>query len=190
MKINIKMKNTEITLKTCFKCGLEKKITSFYTHKQMKDGHLNKCSDCTKKDSKSNHYNNSNNPLWVENERERAKEKYNRLNYKDKYKLLNKNKPWKSKAVYKNLRRNLSVKYNIPYEYELHHWSYVDSFLEDVVVMTKSDHRRWHSLIYLDIHTRVFKVKSSGQPLSTKMKHLELILENELSFYYLEDFIK
>ena len=80
------MKNREIILKTCFKCGLDKKIDSFYVHKQMKDGHLNKCSDCTKKDSKSNHYKNSKNPLWVEKERERAKEKYIRLDYNNKSK--------------------------------------------------------------------------------------------------------
>lgn len=184
------MENREIILKTCFKCGLQKEINCFYTHKQMKDGHLNKCSDCTKKDSKSNHYRNSSNPLWVEKERERAKEKYIRLNYNNKSKIKNRNKPWKYNSSYKNLRRSLSAKYNIPYEYELHHWSYTDAFLEDVVVMTKSDHRRWHSFIELDIHTRIFKVKGSGQPLSTKKKHLALILENGFSFYYLEDFIK
>jgi len=36
--------------KKCFKCGVVKDIGSFYKHKQMKDGHLNKCIDCAKTD--------------------------------------------------------------------------------------------------------------------------------------------
>ena len=41
-------------MKKCFKCGLEKELTQFYKHKEMSDGHLNKCKECTKKDTKDN----------------------------------------------------------------------------------------------------------------------------------------
>jgi hypothetical protein len=36
--------------KMCFKCKCEKPLISFHKHKQMKDGHLNKCSECVVKD--------------------------------------------------------------------------------------------------------------------------------------------
>ena len=36
--------------KKCFKCGEIKELDMFYTHREMADGHINKCIECTKKD--------------------------------------------------------------------------------------------------------------------------------------------
>ncbi len=39
-----------MTLKVCFKCGLQKSIEDFYVHPRMADGRLGKCKECTKID--------------------------------------------------------------------------------------------------------------------------------------------
>lgn len=56
--------------KICFKCEIDKPLSEFYKHKEMQDGHLNKCKNCTKLDTKANTLKNYD--YYAEYDRQRA----------------------------------------------------------------------------------------------------------------------
>jgi hypothetical protein len=68
--------------KQCFKCETVKPLSEFYKHKAMADGHLNKCKECNKKDTKENYSKNSN--YYKEYDRNRDKFP-SRIELKKKY---------------------------------------------------------------------------------------------------------
>jgi len=61
--------------KTCFKCGIEKNLEDFYKHKEMSDGHINKCKECTKIDTKTNYKKNINHYKQYDLERNKTEKR-------------------------------------------------------------------------------------------------------------------
>jgi hypothetical protein len=65
-------------MKTCFKCEELKPLREFYAHAKMRDGTLNKCKACTKRDSSDHYKNMTKDPHWVAKERMRQRKKERR----------------------------------------------------------------------------------------------------------------
>jgi uncharacterized protein YaaN involved in tellurite resistance len=75
----------ENVIKKCFKCSQLLPLCEFYKHKLMIDGHLNKCKTCTKNDVSKREKELRQDSEWLEKERERNRERYYRLDYKNKW---------------------------------------------------------------------------------------------------------
>lgn len=167
--------------KICIICNINKPFDDYYKHPQMSFGVDSKCKQCVKDRAKTRHHTLSeNDPDFVNKERERHKEKYHRLGYKEQQKEWDKNKPWKDSTVYKGLRKKYYR--DLPREFELHHWNYNDEYLLDVFILNIKDHKNLHNSLFLNLEKRIFYLED-GTELDTKEKHLYYIKQLGLETY-------
>lgn len=97
--------------KRCFKCDITKPFSDFYKHKNMADGHLNKCKCCTKADVAK--YQKENHEKVCAYDRERFKSperKAKVLVYQQRMRQRNKHKYVARAAVASAVRRGDLVK--------------------------------------------------------------------------------
>lgn len=161
-------------MKNCIVCNEFKKIDDYYAHPKTADGHLGKCKECCKIQAKEREHRLRKNPEWAKKERERIKERYHRLGYKERQKEWNEKRPWANKTIYKYLNKKLKI----PKGFECHHWSYANDKLTDVIILTSKDHSEIHTHLEIDSDKRIFKSKDTGEYLDTKKKHIEFILKH------------
>jgi len=152
--------------KVCFKCGKEKQLDEFYVHKQMADGHLNKCKECAKNDVRENYISLTENEEFYEKERARGRDKYHRLGYKDKYKTPK----FRNLSYFKNMNKMLKSKGLIKEGEEAHHWNY--NLPYSVIILDRKDHKRLHQHIVLNEDTLIYHTKNKDLPLSTLQHHV------------------
>ena len=130
----------------------------------MKDGRLNKCKDCAKNDVRLKYEENIGDNEYVNKERARCREKYKRLNYKDKC-VVNK---YGTNCVSRFFKSRGYVFENK----ELHHWNY--DKVHDVFVLSRRLHSRIHKKLELDEELMIFTI--NGVLLDTKEKHYNFII--------------
>ena len=148
--------------KVCFKCKIEKSLSEFYAHKQMADGHVNKCKECNKKDVHLNYELKADNPIALEKERLRGRTKYAKYKYKNKIQHPEN----RSTATFlKKQGIDLTEK-------EIHHWNY--NLKNDVFILNPRAHALVHKYIIFDKDSNMFKDKN-GNLINTKEFHFSII---------------
>lgn len=131
-------------MKECFKCLKSKALTEFYRHKNMKDGYLNKCKDCTKLDSASHRAKN------LEKVRAYDRKRGNRQpnGYQKKYRERYPNKYNAHRKVYNHLRSGNLFKEPCEVcgsEKKIH--AHHDDYLKPLNVrwLCSAHHSQWHA---------------------------------------------
>ena len=149
-------------MKKCFKCGEIKPLTEFYSHERAKDGHLNKCKSCTRKDVKERQNRLKQDESWREEEKKRQRDKYYRLNYKEKHKPSAEKKKETMERYKKKYPEKIRARSAASYMKRrdgchLHHWSYNKKHLKDVMEFTEADHNIIHRYMSYDQERMMYR---------------------------------
>ena len=132
------------------------------------------CSSDLKSDSKKRHNELIKDSAWMEKEKERSRQKYHRLNYKEKYKPSAE----KKKAImqryyerYPEKTKSRSVKVNSVAGFHRHHWSYKPEHVNDILLLSIADHNYLHRHIVYDQERMMYRRSDNNVLLDTKEAH-------------------
>ena len=138
----------------------------------MGDGLLGKCKACTKLDVRNREVKLLKNPEWVEKEQNRHREKYHRLEYREKHKPTPERKKKQIMAYTNKYPEKAAVRGKAKHikGFEAHHWSYNKEHQTDVIYVRPEEHYVLHRfLTYLP--DRMIYQTRKGEMLDTREKH-------------------
>ena len=141
--------------KKCFKCGQIKPLSAFYKHKKSKDGHLNKCINCTKQDVAINRLRHTDDESWIESERMRGRKKYRK--YRNVWNFQSSSRD--ICPLMANISRELKKLGYDTKGKEAHHWNYNYPF--SVFILSKSAHRRLHQHLIVNRQDKYIYTKDN-----------------------------
>lgn len=158
-------------MKKCKDCHIEKNEKDFYRSQ-------GECKDCTKKRVRLRELALSKKPGWYKEERKRHREKYHRLNYREKHKptaemkkatmdRYKKKYPEKIDAHLAVLSKGIKSPEGINY----HHWSYHKQHQLDWIELKSTDHFKLHRYITYDQERMMYRALD-GVLLDTREKHV------------------
>jgi hypothetical protein len=142
----------------------------------MKDGHLNICKGCVKNRVRKRLKTKMKSVEFLESERARHRDKYHRLNYKEKHKpspeqkkkaINNYNAKFPEKIKAKHYTQHL-IKKNP--SNNMHHWSYNENHYKDVIELSVKDHNLIHRFIKYNSSFKMYE-DLKGNLLDSKEKH-------------------
>lgn len=173
--------------KTCISCLIKKPLSEFYAHKKMSDGKLGACKECVKDRAKKRWKAIRQDPFLLNEERARHREKYYRLNYKEKHIPTFEQKKaatnrWASKYPEK-IKAHTSASNMTPKTHgnHLHHWSYNEQHFKDVIELSPTAHYTAHRFMVYDQERKMYR-KLDGVLLDSKDAHkeyIDVIIERE-----------
>lgn len=152
---------------------MELPLSEFYKHKQMKDGHLNKCKDCARMDTRKLYYINSQNEEWIKKERLRGREKDRKNPHRESKKKTQ--KAFGSFNITSKLKK-LGIETNGK---EAHHWNYNKPL--SIILLSRKAHHRIHKKLVVNYNDK-YLYTLDGVRLDTKEKTQEYY-ENVFSKY-------
>lgn len=163
-------------IRTCSVCGEIKPLSEFYRSIKLKHRFLSKCISCRNEQQRMEYHTKAKDLVWLYQERKRNREKYHRLNYKEKQKLQDKdhNKKYLEKYPEKYTAIKLSHPIKSVNGQQKHHWSYNFEHCKDVIFLTIEEHKKAHRFMIYDQERMMFKTLS-GELLDNKLSHMNYI---------------
>lgn len=160
-------------MKKCIVCETDKTLAEFYKHSKMKDGHLNKCIDCCKKQSDVRYKKLIQDPVFHEKEKARKRVKEKKvivpkskhqvyLDYKDKFP-----EKYKVSIMFKHYPKKEGIHF--------HHWSYNEEHFDNCIELTPKEHKIAHRFLIYDQERYMYRRNDTLELLDTKESHEKFI---------------